>query len=328
MKPEKTLIITNSQVQQHVTIEDAIETVESTWRWHGEGKIVMPSKITTDMSVLGVPGWFNSMPSFINPLKMAGIKLVGGYSENPKRGLPYIRSNIMLTDPQNGFLYALVNGDWISDARTGAQPAIAMKYLASKTGIITLIGAGRQAFYTLKCISKIHSIKEVRVCDISPKIREEFSLFFPDIHFKITPYESIREACKGSNVIITITTANSVLVEESWCEEGCLVLTMGSFQEVSDDIARKFDKIYLDHIGQGLHRGQFRDMALRGEIHKEDFDAELPEIVASLKTGRDNPKQRIMAQLVGMGSLDLAIGTLAYQRIVESGEPCVEVDLS
>ena len=119
-----------------------------------------------------------------------------------------------------------------------------------------------------------------------------------------------------------------MLVEESWCEEGCLVLTMGSFQEVSDDIARKFDKIYLDHIGQGLHRGQFRDMALRGEIHKEDFDAELPEIVASLKTGRDNPKQRIMAQLVGMGSLDLAIGTLAYQRIVESGEPCVEVDLS
>src|SRR5690554_7686961 len=58
------------------SIEDAIEAVESTWRWHGEGKVVMPSKITTDMSILGVPGWFNSMPSFISPLNMAGIKLV------------------------------------------------------------------------------------------------------------------------------------------------------------------------------------------------------------------------------------------------------------
>ena len=149
MKPKKTLIISNSQVQLHVTIEDAIETVESTWRWHGEGKVVMPSKITTDMSILGVPGWFNSMPSFISPLNMAGIKLVGGYSENPKNGLPYIRSNIMLTDPQNGFLNALVNGDWISDVRTGAQPAVAMKYLASKTDVITIIGAGRQAFYVI-----------------------------------------------------------------------------------------------------------------------------------------------------------------------------------
>lgn len=328
MKPKKTLIISNSQVQLHVTIEDAIETVESTWRWHGEGKVVMPSKITTDMSILGVPGWFNSMPSFISPLNMAGIKLVGGYSENPKNGLPYIRCNIMLTDPQNGFLNALVNGDWISDARTGAQPAVAMKYLASKTDVITIIGAGRQAFYAITCISKIHPIKEVRVCDINPKAREEFSLHFPDVNFKITPYESIREACKGSDVIITLTTANAVLVEEDWCEEGCLVLTMGSFQEVSDDIARKFDKKYLDSIEQGLHRGQFRDMAIRGEIEKEDFDAELPEIVVSKRTGRDNPKQRIIAQLVGMGSHDLAIATLAYQRIVESGDPCVEVELS
>lgn len=40
----------------------------------------------------------------------------------------------------------MVCGDWISDARTGAQPAIAMKYLAAKSDIITVIGAGRQFF--------------------------------------------------------------------------------------------------------------------------------------------------------------------------------------
>lgn len=328
MKGKKTLVITNSQVQRHVTIKDAIETVESTWRWHGEGQVVMPSKITTDMSVLGVPGWFNSMPSFISPLNMAGIKLVGGYSENPKKGLPYIRSNVMLTDPHSGFLYALINGDWISDARTGAQPAVAMKYLASKSDVVTIIGAGRQAYYALSCISEIHPLKEVRVCDIHQKAREEFSSRFPGVSFKIIPYESTREACKGADVIITLTTANAVLVEESWCDEGCLVLTMGSFQEVSDDIARKFNKIYLDHIDQGLHRGQFKEMAARGEIRREDFDAELPEVVANLKTGRDNPGQRIMAQLVGMGSLDLAIAALAYKRVVQSGESCVTVDLS
>ena len=110
----------------HADLDLAIRCVEETWRWHGEGKVVMPPKITTDMAEMGLPSWFNSMPSYIQPLDMAGIKIVGGYLENPKHGLPFIKSNLVLLDPHNGRLRALMCGDWISDARTGAQPAIAI----------------------------------------------------------------------------------------------------------------------------------------------------------------------------------------------------------
>ncbi|MBO7208708.1 MAG: hypothetical protein J6V58_03110 [Clostridia bacterium] len=127
--------------------------------------------------------------------------------------------------------------------------------------------------------------------------------------------------------MITLTTANAVLVEEPWCKPGCLVLTMGSFQEVSDDIARKFDKLYLDHIAQGLHRGQFLPMAHRGEITEDDFAAELPDIVAGFKPGRTDNNERLMCELVGMGSPDLCVATLAYQRAIESGEDMIQVDM-
>ncbi|MBE6799534.1 MAG: ornithine cyclodeaminase family protein [Ruminococcaceae bacterium] len=321
------LIITNKMVQKYVSIEDVIECVENTWKWYGEKNIVMPSKITTDMSSLGVNGWFNSMPSYIHPLNSAGIKVVGGYSDNPKNNLPFIRANLLLTDPSNGDLKALMCGDWISDARTGAQPAVAMKYLAAKSDVITVIGAGRQAYYSIECIRRTHKIGELRVCDIRPEAREGFAKYFPDADFKITPYESIEEACKESDVIITLTTADAVLVEEPWCKKGCLVLPMGSFHEVDDDIARKFDKIYLDNIAQGMHRGQFLNMAHTGEITAESFDAELPDVVAGIKKGRDNSEQRIICQLVGMGCPDLAVATLAYNRIVASGEEVVSVDM-
>lgn len=324
---KKTVIITNEMVKKYVSIDDVIEGVENTWKWYGEGNIVMPPKITTDMSSLNVNGWFNSMPSYIHPLSSAGIKVVGGYADNPSKGLPFIRSNILVTDPSNGFLKALVCGDWISDARTGAQPAIAMKYLAAKTDIVTIIGAGRQAYYAALCISRVHKLKELRICDISKEAREKFSSYFPDADFDIVPYDSNEVACKDSDVIITLTTANAVLVEEPWCKPGCLVLTMGSFQEVSDDIARKFDKLYLDHIAQGLHRGQFLPMASRGEISEEDFAAELPDIVAGKKPGRENPNDRLMCELVGMGSPDLCIATMAYNRIIESGDKLTEVDM-
>lgn len=323
----KTVIITNEMVKKHVTLEDVIEMAENTWKWQGEGRVVMPPKITTDMSSLDVNSWFNSMPSYIGPLDSAGIKVVGGYSDNPKNGLPFIRANLLLTDPHNGDLRALMCGDWISDARTGAQPAVAMKYLAAKTDVVTIIGAGRQAFYAIECIRRIHTLKELRVCDISPAAREKFASYFPDVDFAITPYESIEEACKESDVIITLTTADAVLVEEPWCKQGCLVMPMGSFQEVDDNIARKFDKLYLDNIAQGLHRGQFLPMAHRGEITAEDFDAELTEVAAGKKAGRDNDEQRIICQLVGMGSLDLSVATLAYKRIVETEKDLVRIDM-
>ena len=323
----QSMVITNQMVQKHISIEDVIRCVENTWKWFGEKQVIMPAKITTDMSSLNVNGWFNSMPAYIHPLGSAGIKVVGGYSENPKNGLPFIRANVLLTDPESGDLRALVSGDWISDARTGAQPAVAMKYLAAKTDVLTMIGAGRQAYYAVECIRRVHKLKEVRVCDIRPEAREKFASYFPDADFAITPYESIESACKDPDVIITLTTADAILVEEPWCKPGCLVMPMGSFHEVDDNIARKFDKLFLDNIAQGMHRGQFLNMAHNGEITEADFHAELPDVVAGLKTGRENPTERIICQLVGMGCPDIAVATTVYNRIKETGETVTTVDM-
>ena len=127
---EEALLLTNADVQKYLSVEDVIDIVEKTWTWFGNDQIIMPPKITTDMSSLGVDGWFNSMPNYIKPLDIAGIKVVGGYNGNKAKGMPYIKANVLLTDPYTGMLKALVAGDWISDMRTGAQPAIMCKMLA------------------------------------------------------------------------------------------------------------------------------------------------------------------------------------------------------
>mgnify|MGYP002315690131 CR=1 FL=1 len=75
---QKAWIIDEKTAKQYLTVEDAIDCVEKTWKWYGEGRVIMPNKITTDMSELGVAGWFNSMPAYIGPMDVAGIKVVGG----------------------------------------------------------------------------------------------------------------------------------------------------------------------------------------------------------------------------------------------------------
>ena len=323
----KTLLVSDALVRKVLTPKDAIDIVEKTWRWYAEGNVVMPNKITTDMSVLGVDGWFNSMPAYIGPMKTAGIKIVGGYGKNKSIGLPYIRATVLLTDPETGSLRAVLNGDLISDLRTGAQPAIMTKLLAAKTDVVTLIGTGTQAYASLLCMSKVLDMKEVRLCDISEAAKERFIARFPDAPWKFVNCASNEEGCRGADVIITITNANADLVEEPWVKEGALVMTMGSFREVSFDVVRKADKIAVDQIGQSLHRGNLKDLAEMGEITADSFDIIIPEVLAGKMPARTNPKDRIYAQIVGTGMLDVALAAHALEKILAAGETVPAVDM-
>ena len=325
---ENVMVISESLVRKHLTPEDAIRCVEETWLEYGRGEVIMPSKITLDMANAGIKGWYNSMPSYIRQTDLAGIKWVGGFEDNPKHGMPFIRAKVLLSDPRTGSLRALVAGDYISDLRTGAQPAIAAKYLAASTDVVTIIGAGNQGYHSLLCMSKILDLKEVRICDLNPAAREQFISRFPDANFKLVSCEDNQTACLGSDIIITVTTANAPLVQESWVKKGALVMTMGSYTEVSEELMRCSDKLVTDHIGQALHRGGFAEMAAKGEITAQSFCAELPDIIAGTKSGRTSSDERILAALIGIGAHDAACAALICRRLEEIGEAVPTVDMA
>ena len=287
----------------------------------------MPNKITTDMSGLGVAGWFNSMPAYIGPMDTAGIKLVGGYDGNKALGLPYIKANVMLTDPRTGILKALISGDYINDVRTGAQPAVMVKLLAAKTDVVTIIGTGLMAYYSLLCMSKTVDIKEVRLCDISEAAKDGFIARFPDAPWKFVKCATNEEGCRGADVIVTVTNANADLVEEPWLKEGSLVMTMGSFRETSFDVVRKADKIAVDQVGLSLHRGNVKELAEMGEIDENSFDIIIPDVLAGKMPARTNPEDRIYAQIIGTGMLDVACGGLVLEKMEAAGEKPFQYDM-
>ena len=325
---QKAFVIGEETVKEYLTPEDVIECVEKTWRWYGEGKVIMPNKITTDMSELGVPGWFNSMPAYIGPMDVAGIKLVGGYENNRALGLPYIKANVMITDSRTGILRALISGDYINDMRTGAQPAIMTKMLASKTDVVTFIGTGLMAYTSLLCMSKVLDMKEIRLCDISDEAKDRFIARFPEAPFKFVKCASNEEGCRGADVIITVTNANADLVEEPWVKKGALVMTMGSFRETSFDVVRKADKIAVDQVGQSLHRGNVKELAEMGEITADSFDIIIPDVLAGNGQARTNPDDRIYAQIIGTGMLDVAVGGLLLEKLAAAGVTPAQFDMT
>ena len=325
---EMVRIISDKLVQENITVEEVITQVENTWRWFGEGKVIMPSKITLDMSSLDVHGWFTSMPSYIQDTDLAGLKFVGGFIDNKAIGLPFIRAKLLLFDPRTGSMKALMGGDWISQFRTGAQPAIACKCLAASTDVVTIIGAGAQAYAALECMRRVLDMKEVRVCDIFPEARKRFIEKFTDVPFAMKDCDSIEAACRESDVIITLTTADAPIVKDPWVKKGALVLTMGSYTETDEEIVVNCDRLITDHIGQTLHRGNLYEPAKKGLVTEDSFSATLPDILAGTKPGRTSPEERILCQIVGMGAPDAAVGALVLQHIEEQGIEVPEVDLS
>ena len=325
---QKALIIGEETVKKYLSPEDVIDICEKTWRWYGEGKVIMPNKITTDMTPLGVAGWFNSMPAYIAPMDAAGLKLVGGYDANKALGLPYIKANVILTDPQTGILKALVSGDYINDMRTGAQPAIMARLLAASTDVLCIIGTGLMAYCSLLCMMKTVSIKEVRLCDISEDAKDRFIARFPDAPFRFVKCVTNEEGCRGADVIITVTNANADLVEEPWLKEGSLVMTMGSFRETSFDVVRKAAKIAVDQVGQSLHSGNVKELAEMGEITADSFDIIIPDVLAGKAEARSDPKHRIYAQIIGTGMLDVACAALLLQKLEQSGEALFRFDMT
>jgi len=324
MVDRNALIIGEEEVKSVLSIEDVIKCCEDTWRWYGEGNVVMPNKITTNIDE---HSWFNSMPAYIRPMDVAGIKVVGGYDANKELGLPYILANVLLTDSKTGVLKALVSGNYINDARTGAQPAIMMKMLAAKTDVVTIIGTGLMAFYSLTCIAKINKLKEVRLCDISEAAQDKFISYFPDADWKFVKCKTNEEGCTGADVIITITNANANLVEEPWVKKGALVMTMGSFRETSFDVVRKADLIAVDQVGQSLHRGNVKELAEMGEITAESFNVLVPDVLCGKQKFVRNPEDRIYAQIIGTGMLDVACAGLAYKKLTESGRDITKVNM-
>lgn len=316
----ETVVLSNRDVASLLPYSETNGMVDAVFKEWGNGNIVMPPKINLDMSRSGFDSWSNAMPAFVVSSNAAGIKWIGGYKNNPARGLPYIMGIIVLNDPETGRTLALMNGIYISDWRTGASAAIAAKYLAkSNVGKIAMIGAGAQGKTASVCINQIFPKAQIAVADISQEKRQ---IFIHEMHdtfnIKITDAPTVETAVSGADVLVLLTTAKNPIVKKEWLAEGCLTLAMGSYQQTEDDLILSSDKIIVDSWGQAAHRGELKKLAELGKLSEKNIYAELGFIAAGKKRARENDQERIMAVLVGLGAHDVFIAGEVYKKAVEN----------
>jgi alanine dehydrogenase len=317
----QTLLLSLSDVERSIDMDGIIETVENTFKAHGARKVVMPAKITLDMSALGIPNWMNAMPAYVESAKIYGIKWAGGFIQNPsKHNLPYVMATMILNDPSTGIPLAIMDATYITNMRTGATGAVAAKYLALKESkIAAFIGSGVQAHTSLHALSKIFNLHEIRSSDINIDTSNSLVKRAQELGIEGRAIESKQEACKNADIIVIATTANEPLLWKEWIKPGAFLAKLGSYQELDDSLTLGVDKIIVDHREQAEHRGELAHLFHQNLIKQEDIYAEIGDIVIGTVPGRESEDEIIIAELVGMGSEDIAIGSLVLNRARELG---------
>ena len=320
----KTKLISRAQIMSLMTEKEVVEIVDKTYVGFGEGKVINPTKIGLDLGETAkwppYKGFMNAMPAYVGWLDSAGIKWAGGFLDNAKLGIPYIRGMILLIDPRTGQFKAVMDGAEITNMRTGAQAAVALKYLHNKKSIrIGLYGAGMQGHFQTKAISQLFDIEELKVYDIKREASEKFAADMKNIVAgNIIIADSPRGAAVG-DAVICVTQSKDKFVKNDWIRPGTILFTMGSYQECDDEFILSADKIIVDHIGQCLHRGALKELNSKGKITKDNIYATIGEVAAGKKKARSSEKDRILCIPIGTGAMDVAVATVVYERAVEKG---------
>lgn len=302
---------------------ETVKTVEEAFRAYGDSQVVVPDKLHFDF---GAPGEGkasgNSMPAYVGPWNVGGIKWVGMNFDNPQKyGIPTILATIILADANTGAPLSIICANQLTAMRTGAATAIGAKYLANHNSErVCIVGAGYQGRFQLSALNEVCKIRDVVVADMNKEAAELYSKEMGnELGLDIKPTEDIKEAVSDADIIATSTTAKEPILMEGWLKEGCFIGCIGTIPELEDKLILSMDKIIADVIGPAMHTGVISGVVKRGLLTKDDVYAELGEVVAGKKKGRESEQEKILNVFRGIAINDLAVGYKIYQLAKEKG---------
>ncbi len=267
-----------------------------------------------------VDGHFNVLRGYVAPLGYAGVKIVGDYVDNYKQGLPSEMALLNLFDPVTGAPRAVIDAAGITDMRTGALTALGGKYLApGNPRVLGHIGARGSSYWNVRLLDHLFDFDEIRVHSRRPESRNAFAeRLSADLGKKVVATEDWESCLVGADIQVEATRLSepTPLFNADWVRPGTLVVPYGSVSSLPLDFTDRFDSFVMDDLGQ-LGSGPFgalRPHINAGKISAESFRAEIGEIVAGKKPGRQSTDETILFWHRGLATSDIALGAFMLEK--------------
>ncbi len=302
-----------------ITDQEILNAVEAGLLAQGQGKTVVEPRVHL-VPGPAFDGHFNVLRGYIAPLRLAGVKIVGDFVDNYKRGLPSEMALLNLFDPETGMPRAILDATAITEMRTGAMTALGAKHLARKDSkVLGHIGARGTAYWNVRLLDRLFRFDEIRVHSRRPESRNQFAArLSADLGREVRAVATWRECVEGADIVVEASrlAAPEPLLKTGWIKRSAFVVPYGTMSAVELSLTDIMDKIVVDDWGQ-CRQGKFgalRRHVETGKLSEETLHAELGQIVAGKKPGRERAEETILFWHRGLSLSDIALGHSVLQK--------------
>jgi alanine dehydrogenase len=319
---DETLLLTSLEIQRLLTLDECIAAIEHAFRAHGEGRAVPPAVLSMHTE----NGGFHVKAGLLeieHPYFAA--KVNGNFPENSARfGLPTIQGVIVLCDAANGIPLAVMDSRHITSLRTAAATAVAAKFLARQDSrTITICGCGNQGRIQLKALLRVYHLENAFAYDREGEQALRFSQdLTSELKISVRPVSDLAAAVRQSDICVTCTPSRQPLLGFDDVSPGTFIAAVGADnpqkQEI-DPILMMRSKIVCDVLEQCALMGDLHHALGAGVVTRASVHAELGEVVAGKRPGRESQEEIIIFDSTGMALQDVAAAAVLYEKARRDG---------
>jgi ornithine cyclodeaminase/alanine dehydrogenase-like protein (mu-crystallin family) len=314
--------LNESDVRAVLPLGDLIDCMETALIALSSGQVRQPVRQVIEAGDGGnffaaMPAWMATGPAMSPSM---GAKLVTVYHANGGLGLPTHQAAIVLLDAGTGALLAVMDGRYITEARTAAVSAAAVRHLA-RPGARTLaiIGSGVQARSHLRAFALVRKFAEVRCW--SPTAANLAR--FVEAHPEVRPMASAEAAVRGADVVLLVTGSLVPVIRNQWVSDGACVISVGACrptQREMDPLLVERGRVIVDSRAAALKEAGDLVMAMaEGHFAADRIAGELGEVLAGRVPGRTSEDEVTILKPLGQAVEDVAAAHLAYTRALAAG---------
>ena len=322
MKSDEILLLTSREIQNLLTLDECIGAVEHAFRAYGEGRAVPPAVLSMHTE----DGGFHVKVGLLElGRSYFAAKVNGNFPENGSRfGLPTIQGVIVLCDAGNGTPLAVMDSRDITSLRTAAATAVAAKFLAREDSrAATICGCGNQGSIQLKALLRVRHIQNVFAYDKDGEKALRFAReFASDPKISVTPTEDLSAALRQSDICVTCTPSRQPLLGVDDVLPGTFIAAVGADNPQKQELHPSLmagSKIICDLLEQCAVMGDLHHALDAGAVARANVHAELGEVVAGKKRGRESPEEIIIFDSTGMALQDVAAAAVLYEKAERQG---------
>jgi alanine dehydrogenase len=311
-----TLILDEADVRAHCDMAELVAAIERGLEEEAAGDLVMPPRQNIPMR----HGMLRMMPVAMNASNLFGFKVF----HTSKTGARFL---VAIYDQEEGELLALVDGDHLTAARTGATAGVAARYLAREdASLVGVIGAGAEARTNFAAMCAVRPIQGARVFSprrerreaLAEEIRSQYGI---DAQAVAEPDECVAGVDIAVVATNTMHAPDPIAFRGAWMEPGMHVSSIGStmpiLRELDAETFARAQRVVVDAPAQMHEECGDVIAAIDAGVYAEPVS--LTEVAGGAAPGRERAEQITLFKSVGTAMQDVVAAFVVYEHAHRHG---------